>query len=240
MNNEANGDYADIDLLIIGDKVREDLPKHIIDVLKPYGIVLFHPDFYTKRPRNAVLFEIIVLPSGSRWLISPIGRLIGLSIFQHGNYRFFPQAVDIQKYVPIPPKPRSLHERLRIVLCSYSGLMDIYAKLWAITWNYAASSKSPYVDIRRIIKWVICDSVWVLTGRFFFDKDTLIKKFYEYFPKVSKQYEALITNLIIEGHIDENINIFKEACQLTWKLITELKNSSKDSFSFPFWEKLFM
>ena len=181
---------GDLDILIIG---RKNL--YLLDALKKifskHGKVIFHPDFYSYRPSDTLIFEVIVLPPSSRWLATH-GRLIGLSIFQDGNYAVFDPNHPPERFIYMPEEPRDENERRKIALKSYAGLVDMYMKLWATIGN------SLRVDPLRVAKWLICDSLWIRTGIFYFDNEILISLFKEEFPDIVRRHEALI-DLMAQG-----------------------------------------
>ena len=204
---------GDLDILIIG---RKNL--YLLDALKKifskYGKVIFHPDFYSYRPLDTLIFEIIVLPPSSRWLATR-GRLVGLSIFQDGNYVVFDPDYPPERFIYMPEEPKDEDERREIALKSYAGLVDMYMKLWAAIGN------SLRVDPLRVAKWLICDSLWIRTGTFYLDNEILISLFKEEFPNIAKRHEALI-NLMAQGRKWDYEQKGDYLLRITYKLAEDL------------------
>lgn len=219
-SHEVGG--VDVDMIIVGNKYEHEFPMNIIKILRPHGLVIFHPDFYLKRPQGTTVFEIIALPSGSRWLaITTLGRLIGLSIL-HGGY--IPVHHDLGDHVEMPEEPVDMRERLQIVLSSYAGLTDVYSKLWAITWTSFASQKKPDIDINRIIKWMLCDTVWAVTGSFFFDKEKLLRKARTVLPAIVIERCIPLLNDALSNRAKTNHATLEAACDLVKDLIFFVKS----------------
>lgn len=152
---------TDIDLLLIVNKKEPILKNKIDNYFKDSFEIVHHPDFYNKRNSSLPFLEVIVLPVKSRYFVyENKGILTGISGFVQNNYYTLLPGKSLEELIPLPKNNFSFHERIKIFLKCDWGINDYLTKFWPLLYVEKIN-----VDLKRIIKFIIMDIIWVLSGK---------------------------------------------------------------------------
>jgi len=104
------------------------------------------------------------------------------------------------------------------------GAYDNLAWLWA--WGGCVR---PDTDIRRIIRFIVMNSVWVKSGSFIYDYRECCKEFKELFPEIVEEHKGVISAPIEPEYTEEQLKIwFDEA----FHLCRDIANTLEDEVLF--------
>ena len=162
---------GDVDLVFVVRK--KDVASHtyLTEKLARHGMVVHHPDFYSRRTPYERVFEIIVLPQGSQYF-SPkkLGYLTGSSVFAKNRYVHLAGApIETVLTLPANAEPEGPKERLDAYKRCHWGLNDLRARLWP----YLGAPYPPF-DVRRLARVMVMDGLWVLSGEWLYDRSSLL------------------------------------------------------------------
>ena len=216
---------GDIDLIFVVEKKDISSALKIEYVLRKFGSVNFHPDFYSKRDVTEVFFEVIVIPKGSKYFKTK-GVLTGLSALKQDTLvTIFGPPISEVLELPDPAEMLDKEKRLEYYkICDYGinhMLSVIYTQL---------TKADPKIDYKRVIKYIALDFAWVIKGEFLIGKtkaETLnkLKNFYKEYD--TKIYHFLIntfkTNM--ESEVGGDIKKARIAFELLSYIASKIKKN---------------
>jgi len=158
---------TDIDLLLVVDKKDPILKNKIDNYFKDSFEIVHHPDFYNKRNSSLPVLEVIVLPVNSRYFVyENKGILTGISGFVQNNYYTLLPGISLEQLIPLPKNSFLFHERISIFLKCDWGINDYLTKFWPLLHLEMID-----VDLKRVIKFITMDIIWVLCGKMIRDNN---------------------------------------------------------------------
>ena len=181
-----------LDFLFIVKRKTYDLKTNIDLLLSDLGIIIHHPNLYMPRIKPRLYIEIVVIPLKSNYLANPnTGILLGLSGFVNKKYKCIIGPKKITELVILPQNINSINERFDVFKRCDNGIRYLLSYMWPLI-----NSNENVCDIRRVSKYFFMDSLWVLDGKFEYNKDAIIDKSITKFQKLLGLKIIELTNYI--------------------------------------------